>query len=57
MSDSDIDLAIKTSRRLEGLLETHYGAEGRGLHEKLAAGPASSIVQPHSRRRPPAVEE
>jgi hypothetical protein len=37
MSDSDIDLAIKTSKRLEGLLETRYGAEGRGLHEKLAS--------------------
>jgi hypothetical protein len=37
MGESDIDLAVKTSRRLEALLETRYGATGRGLHEKLAA--------------------
>jgi hypothetical protein len=48
MSDSDIDLAIKTSRRLEGLLETRYGAEGRGLHEKLAA--VEAMLSPEALR-------
>jgi hypothetical protein len=32
---SDIELAIKTSRRLETLLEGQLGAIGRGLHEKI----------------------
>lgn len=36
-SQSDIDLVVTTSRRLEALLETRLGAEGRGLHEKLEA--------------------
>jgi hypothetical protein len=48
MSDSDIDLAIKTSRRLEGLLETRYSAEGRGLHEKLAA--VEAMLSPEALR-------
>jgi hypothetical protein len=46
MSDSDIDLAIKTSKRLERLLETRYGAEGRGLHEKLAS--VESMLSPEA---------
>jgi hypothetical protein len=37
MSTSDIELAVTTARRLEGLLEARFGAEGRGLHEKLAS--------------------
>jgi hypothetical protein len=49
MSDSDIDLAIKTSRRLEGLLENRYGAEGRGLHEKLAA--VEAMISPEALRK------
>src|SRR5258708_18174708 len=37
MSTSDIELAVTTARRLESLLETRFGASGRGLHEKLAS--------------------
>jgi hypothetical protein len=37
MSDEDIGMVVKTARRLETLLETRFGASGRGLHEKLAA--------------------
>ena len=48
MGESDIDLAIKTSRRLEGLLETRYGAEGRGLHEKLAS--VEAMLSPEALR-------
>jgi hypothetical protein len=37
MTTSDIELAVTTARRLESLLETRFGASGRGLHEKLAS--------------------
>lgn len=37
MSTSDIELAVTTARRLETLLETRFGASGRGLHEKLTS--------------------
>jgi hypothetical protein len=37
MSTSDIELAVTTARRLESLLESRFGASGRGLHEKLAS--------------------
>jgi hypothetical protein len=37
MSASDIELAVTTARRLESLLESRFGASGRGLHEKLAS--------------------
>lgn len=37
MSKSDIELAVTTARRLETLLESRFGASGRGLHEKLAS--------------------
>ena len=33
---SDIDLAIKSSKKLEAML-TKLGAEGRGLHEKVSS--------------------
>ena len=32
---SDLELAVKTSKRLERLLTERHGAEGRGLHEKV----------------------
>jgi Helicase HerA, central domain len=32
---SEIELVIKTARRIETLLETHYGATGGGLHKKI----------------------
>lgn len=43
------ELAIKTSKDLEHLLEQEWGAEGKGLHEKI------SWVQQHS--NPPLPED
>lgn len=34
---SDIDLAIRKSRKLEQMLERSFGASGRGLHEKTSS--------------------
>lgn len=34
---SDIEMAIKRTKKLEDLLENHYGATGRGLHEKVTS--------------------
>jgi len=34
-SSNDYELAIKTSKDLEHLLEQEWGAEGKGLHEKI----------------------
>ncbi len=34
---SDIELAIKRTKKLEELLEVNYGAAGRGLHEKVTS--------------------
>ncbi len=34
---SDVDLAIKNSKKLESLLESKLGATGRGLHEKVSS--------------------
>lgn len=33
----DIDTAVRGARQLEGLLEQRFGAQGRGLHEKLSS--------------------
>jgi hypothetical protein len=32
-----IEIAVKGSKRLESLLESRFGAKGRGLHEKLTS--------------------
>ena len=32
---SDIDRAVRASKRLEGLLQRRLSARGRGLHEKV----------------------
>ena len=32
-----IEVAVKSSKRLEGLLEKRFGASGRGLHDKLTS--------------------
>lgn len=32
---SDLDIAVKWSKRFEAVLDRRYGAHGRGLHEKL----------------------
>lgn len=34
---SQIETVIRTSKQLEQLLEQHYGATGRGLHEKTSS--------------------
>ncbi|WP_425615251.1 hypothetical protein NA78x_005151 [Anatilimnocola sp. NA78] len=34
---SDIELAVKRCKRLEALLEKNFGADGRGLHEKVSS--------------------
>lgn len=34
---SDIELVISNSKKLEALLEKHFGANGRGLHEKVGS--------------------
>lgn len=39
-------LAIKSSKQLEGILEAEFGAEGKGLHEKLNSVQASGHPLP-----------
>ncbi|MBX7105553.1 MAG: hypothetical protein K1X57_15830 [Gemmataceae bacterium] len=34
---SDIEFAVKECKKLEALLETGFGATGRGLHEKVSS--------------------
>ncbi|QDU30326.1 hypothetical protein ETAA8_54460 [Anatilimnocola aggregata] len=34
---SDIELVVKRCKRLESLLTEHFGADGRGLHEKISS--------------------
>lgn len=34
---SDIDLAVKSSKKIESTLERVLGANGRGLHEKVSS--------------------
>jgi hypothetical protein len=34
---SDIELVITRSKRFESMLERHFGATGRGLHEKVGS--------------------
>lgn len=34
---SDIDLVVKKSKQFEGILEQQFGAQGRGLHEKVSS--------------------
>lgn len=37
VSSNDYQLAIEASKELEFLLESAFGAEGRGLHEKVSS--------------------
>ena len=34
---SDIDTAVRWSKKLEAVLKTRFGATGRGLHEKVSS--------------------
>lgn len=34
---NDYELAIKSSKELEHILDVEFGAEGKGLHEKISA--------------------
>ena len=36
-SRNDFELVIRASKELEWLLDTHFGAYGKGLHEKVCA--------------------
>lgn len=38
---SDLDLAISTAKKFETILSERFGAEGRGLHEKVTAAEAN----------------
>ena len=41
---SDIDLAVRRSKRLEGKLRRNYRVEGRGLHELVDAAKAKNAL-------------
>jgi hypothetical protein len=41
---NDYELAIKSSKELEYLLENEFNAQGKGLHEKISS--ASSQISP-----------
>jgi hypothetical protein len=43
-STNDYELAIKSSKELEYLLENEFNAQGKGLHEKISS--ASSHISP-----------
>ncbi|KAG9400109.1 hypothetical protein AC1031_011019 [Aphanomyces cochlioides] len=43
-SSNDYELVIKCSKELEYILEASFGAQGKGLHEKISA--ASSQLSP-----------
>jgi hypothetical protein len=45
--NNDYELAIKASKDLEFILERHFGAHGRGLHEKIssARGLSSNLTR------------
>lgn len=36
-SDNDFELAIRSSKELEHVLETEFSATGKGLHEKITS--------------------
>lgn len=44
-SSNDYELAIKSSKEMEHILEVEFNATGRGLHEKITS--ASSQLPPH----------
>ena len=41
---SDIDLAVRRSKRLEGRLRKNFGVTGRGLHELIDAAKARNAL-------------
>lgn len=50
-SSNDFELAIKSSKDLEHLLEQEWGAEGKGLHEKITWVQHSSAPLPEDLMR------
>jgi len=44
---NDYELVIKTSKELEHILERHFNAQGRGLHEKIsgASGLSARLIR------------
>mmetsp|Transcript_7644 Transcript_7644/g.11574 ORF Transcript_7644/g.11574 Transcript_7644/m.11574 type:complete len:114 (+) Transcript_7644:108-449(+) len=47
-SKNDFELVIRISKELERLLEVEFGAEGKGLHEKITT--ANGLSQPLRKR-------
>ena len=45
-SSNDYELAIKTSKELEYILESQFQATGRGLHEKITSASSQHHDQP-----------
>lgn len=45
--NNDYELVIKSSKELEYLLEQHFGAQGKGLQEKIssASGLSNQLVK------------
>ncbi|GMH42305.1 hypothetical protein BSKO_10224 [Bryopsis sp. KO-2023] len=43
-SDNDFELAIRAAKDLEYLLESEFGASGKGLHEKISSGSATGLI-------------
>mmetsp|Transcript_19890 Transcript_19890/g.43515 ORF Transcript_19890/g.43515 Transcript_19890/m.43515 type:complete len:108 (-) Transcript_19890:155-478(-) len=39
-SNNDFELVIRAAKELEWLLETEFGARGKGLHEKISSVPS-----------------
>ncbi|GAB5030282.1 Hypothetical protein NocV09_00204140 [Nannochloropsis oceanica] len=50
-SSNDYELAIKASKNLEHLLEHEWGAQGKGLHEKISWVQDSSSPLPEDLMR------
>ena len=47
----DFELVIRASKELEWILEAHFGASGRGLHERVASVEASGELPSRLSRR------
>ena len=48
---SDIDLAVRRSKRLEARLRRNFGVEGRGLHELIDAADRKRALPPTLTRK------
>ena len=48
---NDYELVIRVSKELEWILETYFGAQGKGLHEKISAADSAGLLPAHLTRR------